>query len=111
MSLQRKSTPVDILLGCDYFGLHPKQEEAGCGANLSIMSGEFEICVQGTHLDLREETEFDANLVKTIHDSKIKVENYHICRNTYPEFQPAHVGVRLSPLNNDIEKDKVNSVQ
>jgi hypothetical protein len=39
--LQRKSNYVDILLGCDYFGLHPKQEEARCGDNLSIMSGEL----------------------------------------------------------------------
>ncbi|CAB4001171.1 Hypothetical predicted protein, partial [Paramuricea clavata] len=33
-TLQRKSTHVDVLLGCDYFGLHPKQEEAKCGDNL-----------------------------------------------------------------------------
>ncbi|KXJ06928.1 hypothetical protein AC249_AIPGENE19758 [Exaiptasia diaphana] len=26
--LQRKNTHVDVLLGCDYFGLHPKKEEA-----------------------------------------------------------------------------------
>ena len=38
-SLQRKTNHVDILLGCDYFGLHPKHEEAKCGENLSVMRG------------------------------------------------------------------------
>lgn len=27
-SFQRKSANVDVLLGCDFFGLHPKHEEA-----------------------------------------------------------------------------------
>ena len=38
-SLQRRTDKVDILLGCDYFGLFPKCEEAKCGENLSIMKG------------------------------------------------------------------------
>ena len=38
-TLQRKSTYVDVLFGCDCFGLHPKQEESRCGDNLSIMTG------------------------------------------------------------------------
>ena len=42
--LQRKSSHVDVLLGCDYFGLHPKQEEAKSGDNLSIMSGSESAC-------------------------------------------------------------------
>ena len=73
-TLQRKTNQVDILLGCDYFGLHPKFEEAKCGDNLSIMRGEFGVCLQGTHPDLGEETKCDPNLVKIIHDSKIKHE-------------------------------------
>ena len=28
-SLQRKRSYVDVLLGCDFFGLHPKKEEPG----------------------------------------------------------------------------------
>ena len=47
--LQRKSSNVDALLGCDNFGLHPKNEEAQCGENLRIMSGELGICLQGSH--------------------------------------------------------------
>ena len=90
-SLQRKTNHLDILLGCDYFGLHPKHEEAKCGEDLSIMRGEFGICLQGTHPDLTEETECDSNLVKTIHESKIKHEGYHIRLNTHPELQPEHI--------------------
>ena len=87
-SLQRKTEKVDILLGCDYFGLFPKCEEAKCGDNLSIMKGDFGVCLQGTHPDLREGTEHDSNLVKTIHNSVIKHEAHYVCHVTHPEFQP-----------------------
>jgi hypothetical protein len=85
-SLQRKSKHIDVLLGCDYFGLHPKNEEARCGANLSIMSGELGICLQGTHPDLREETYHDTNLARTIHDVRHKAETYFASLGTHPEF-------------------------
>ena len=55
-TLQRKSNYVDVLLGCDYFGLHPKQEEARCDDHLSIMSGELGVCLQGSHPELIEGT-------------------------------------------------------
>ena len=47
---------VDLLLGADYFGLHPKREIATDGANLSLMEGELGVCVQGTHSRLVEST-------------------------------------------------------
>ena len=85
-SLQRKSTNVDVLLGCDHFGLHPKKEEAQCGDNLSIMSGELGICLQGTHPDLKEETRYDTNLAKTIHDVRRKTQTYFARIDDHPEF-------------------------
>ncbi|KAK3746693.1 hypothetical protein QZH41_018918 [Actinostola sp. cb2023] len=45
--------------------------------DLSIMKGELGVCLQGTHPDLSEDTKYDSNLVKTIHDSKIKLESYY----------------------------------
>ena len=87
-SLQRKSTSVDILLGCDYFGLHPKKEEARSGDNLSVMSGDFGICLQGTHAKLREETVHDVNLVKTIHDYRISSGSHHVRLDSHEEFHP-----------------------
>ena len=88
-SLQRKSSHVDVLLGCDYFGLHPKQEEARSGDNLSIMSGSLGICLQGAHPDLAEGTKYDANLAKKIHDVNVKVETYKIRVDSHPEFYAA----------------------
>jgi hypothetical protein len=91
-TLQRKSTHVDVLLGCDYFGLHPKQEEARCGDNLSIMNGALGICLQGAHPDLIEETRYDTNLAKKIHDVNVKVETYKTRLDSHPEFHPNHTG-------------------
>ncbi len=76
-SLQRKSAHIDVLLGCDYFGLHPKQEEARCCDNLSIMSGSLEICLQGAHPDLVKGTKYDTNLTKKIHQKEVEhVDNF-----------------------------------
>ena len=86
-SLQRRTDKVDILLGCDYFGLFPKSEEAKRGENLSIMKGDFGVCLQGTLPDLKGGTEHDSNLAKTIHNLVIKHEVYHVCHDTYPEFE------------------------
>ena len=44
----------------DYFGLHPKYEEAKRGENLSIVRGEFGVSLQGTHPDVAEATERDS---------------------------------------------------
>ena len=84
--LQRKSNYVDVLLGCDYFGLHPKQEEARSGYNLSIMSGELGVCLQGTHPELIEGTRPDSNLAKVIHDVRVKVETYKVHFEAHPQF-------------------------
>ena len=47
--IQRPTAEVDILLGADYFRLHPKHELATDGANLSVMEGPLGKCVQGAH--------------------------------------------------------------
>ena len=84
-SLQRRTDKVDILLGCDYFGLFPKSEEAKREENL--MKGDFGVCLQGTLPDLKGGTEHDSNLAKTIHNSVIKHEVYHVRHDTHPEFE------------------------
>ena len=43
------SKEIDLLLGTDYFGLHPKTEIAKAGENLSIMTGELGGCLVGSH--------------------------------------------------------------
>ena len=63
--LKRPTGPVDILLGADWFSLHPKNEIAKAG-NLSIMTGSLGVCVQGAHPKLSEETD------------RIDISGYHI---------------------------------
>ena len=55
--LTRPAGKVDILLGADYFSLHPKQELASDGKNLSVMRGELGLCLQGAHPNLVESTD------------------------------------------------------
>ena len=47
--VRRPTQEVDILLGADYFRLHPKNEVASDGNNLSVMEGALGRCVQGAH--------------------------------------------------------------
>ena len=59
--LSRASETVDILLGNDYYGLHPKRELYKSGKHLSIMEGELGICLQGSHPHLAEATTVATN--------------------------------------------------
>ena len=86
--LQRKNTHVDVLLGCDYFGLHPKKEEAKSGQNLSVISGELGVGLQSTHPSLREKTVLDSNLAKAVHNSVIKTDVKHVVTSDHFEFHP-----------------------
>ena len=65
-SLQRQGTEVDILLGTDHFGLHPKNEVCVGGENLSVMEGALGMCLQGSHPDLKEQVILDTNFVKIL---------------------------------------------
>ena len=85
--LQRKSSQVDILLGCDYFGLHPKHEVCRSGSHLSIMQGDLGVCLQGYHPDLAERTVLSNSVIKVLHGSCLRTESFftkHV--ENYPEF-------------------------
>lgn len=84
-ALQRPNRPVDILLGGDYFGLHPKHEVASDGKNLSVMQGELGVCVQGSHPDLKEDTKKDYKVGYTV-----RVVSHHAttAKISHPEFEP-----------------------
>ena len=66
---------VDILLGKDYFGFHPKREVAKAGTNLSIMEGEFEMCLQGSHPLLKERTSLNT-LLGVVSDRGNSVQSF-----------------------------------
>ena len=95
---QRSSTEVDILLGCDYFGLHPKYEECSNGDNLSIMRGELGVCLQGSHPDLTEDTCISANLAKVTHSYKLRISsNFVNVQALHPEFDsPSNCNITAS---------------
>lgn len=76
--LQRKSACVDLLLGSNYFGLHPKHEIMSVGDNLSVMQGELGVCLQGAHPELFERTTVDSNMVKLLHGVHIRSESHFI---------------------------------
>jgi len=85
--LQRKSTQVDILLGSDFFGLHPKHEICKAGDHLSIMQGELGICLQGCHPDLKEETAVSSSMVRILHSSLMKTDCHNLVLSVqHPEF-------------------------
>ena len=69
-ALQRPSGPVDILLGTDYFSLHPKQEISSA-SNLSIMEGALGVCLQGTHPALSEDPSFKKSLTSSYVTSSV----------------------------------------
>ena len=84
--LQRPtSSSVDLLLGGDYFGLHPKNEIASDGKNLSVMKGELGICVQGSHPCLKEYTQRDKQVGYAV---RVVAAHRVSCRVTHPEFEP-----------------------
>jgi hypothetical protein len=95
--LQRKSSKVDLLLGCDFFGLHPKMEISRAGLNLSIMQGELGPCIQGHHSELREHTQFSSNMIKTLHEYKIKTDCNRVQCQSHPLFNAP---------NNDVTHDR-----
>lgn len=91
--LQRRSSTVDILLGCDHFGLHPKKELHSAGENLSIMQGDLGVCLQGYHSELRENTRLSTHMIKTLHGYKMKADCNFLRAQTHPEFEPSQVRV------------------
>ena len=89
-TLIRNSQHVDILLGTDYFGLHPKQEVAKAGDNLSIMKGELGVSLVGTHPLLKESTEISQDVPKTLHLTEHRVITHHVSlRGEHPAFSLA----------------------
>ena len=112
--LQRKSTEVDVLLGSNYYGLHPKQEVCSAGENLSIMKSELGLCVVGSHPDLKETTRLDANMVDILHGAHVITSSHYSSRilfgSQHPEFD--HPTVKTSScLTQKMEQNINNFIQ
>lgn len=75
--LQRGSDEVDILLGNTLFGVHPKNEIATAGSNLSIMSGSFGLCLVGHHPSLDDVIQLDSHMVSALHGANLQTHSHH----------------------------------
>ena len=80
--LQRQATEVDILLGTEYFGLHPKIEIRRAGENLSIMRGPLGICLQGSHPSLKVDNSMHSNSVKVLRAANFIQGQTYLCAVT-----------------------------
>ena len=98
--LQRQSTEVDILLGTEYFGLHPKIEVRKAGENLSVMQGSLGVCLQGSHPDLKVENWMHSNSVKMVKAIKVIHSNTNHCVTTINE----EVKKGVKPTAPEVEK-------
>ena len=85
-SLQRPDSTVDLLLGGDYFGLHPKTELATDGNHLSIMQGVLGVCVQGTHPALSEATITESCMGHSVTAISANYASYQVV--THREYDP-----------------------
>ena len=98
-SLLRHSMTVDLLIGCDHFGLHPKKELACAGDHLSIMYGRLGACVQGTHDMLVEETKKSSTCARLIHGSSAHSRTNVCALRQHPIFEnPQIVNIEGSCL-------------
>merc|ERR1711911_40457 len=64
--LMRHESEIDVLLGTDFYGLHPKEELANVGENLSVV---------GTHPLLKESTEIEREVPRTVHGTSTHLIN------------------------------------
>ena len=87
----RRSNTVDLLIGTDYFGLHPKKEVARAGEHLSIMQGELGICLVGTHPQLKEGTVLSHSVPRKLNGSFSQVKTHlSTVRSIHPAFHEPH---------------------
>ena len=82
--LERCSSPVDILVGIDYYNLHPRTEVDQAGNNFYILEGVFGPCLAGSHPRLKEHTQLDNNLVSEV-----------ITRSAVQLCEPKHFSSRI----------------
>ena len=85
--LQRPSNEVDLLIGSNLFGLHPKHEVCSAGDNLSIMRGELGLCLMGSHPALKDDVKLNTNMIKTLHETTIKTGSFLTHSLSHYEFQ------------------------
>ena len=100
--LLRPSAVVDLMIGTDCFGLHPKKEVARVGDNRSIMEGELGICLVGTHPELKEQTVMNKDLPRKLNASYSRAgTHFTSVRNHHPAFADPHTFIMGEELGTE----------
>ena len=100
--LLRPSAVVDLMIGIDYFGLHPKKEVARVGDNFSIMEGELGICLVGTHPELKEQTVMSKDLPHKLNASYSRAgTHFTSVRNHHPALADPHTFIMGEELGTE----------
>ena len=98
-TLLRKSNTVDLLIGTDYFGLHPKRELSKAGKHLSIMEGELGPCLVGTHPNLEEKISKSSRVSNELYGSCVTTTSNHV--TSQPAFNLIHTKID-EPIDEDV---------
>ena len=108
VSLQRPKGEIDVLLGSDYFGLHPKHEIASDGKNLSIMQGDLGVCLQGLCPVMKGES------VCASHSIKVVTSNFvnSLCGPSHPHLagSSVHKKAQCMPPEGETPSKQANQV-
>ena len=92
------SREIDVLIGTDYFGLHPKTEIAKSGENLSIMSGELGGCLVGSHPQLNTENQvLYTEGIELIEKSTNLIQSHPGFKIPHSFIQGEEMGTETSP--------------
>ena len=86
-SLQRPKGKIDVLLGSDYFGLHPKKEIASDGKNLSIMEGPLGASVQGLCPGMKGESACTSHSIGIVTSHFVNT----LCGPSHPDLEGSSV--------------------
>ena len=89
-TLQRQSSEVDILLGNTLYGVHPKNEIATAGNNLSIMMGAFGMCIVGYHPSLDQVGQLNSHMVSVLHQANVQASVHYTYIQHRDFTRPSH---------------------
>lgn len=101
--LERRNSQVDILVGINHLGAHPKKEVARCGEDLGIFEGKLGFCIQGTHPALCEGTVVSnhikaiVNVAETRVDTRKKVGDIVLNKVVAPFIEGEQLGLEVLP--------------
>ena len=96
-SLVRPSSDIDILLGSDWFGLHPKKEIAKCGDNLSVMKGSLGVCLVGSHPHLQNSSFEETNLCLVESTDTFLIQSHPALSQPYSFIVGEELGTESTP--------------